>query len=105
MKTPTMLLLFAFCLWSFVPATLEARDRDTVDYYFKEAEKVLSQGDRSQALRLFETALSYVNNKNGKKNEYHRRVSPIVRSGGRSKEIHNPTMKAKNTTKPAIVAT
>ena len=70
MKTPTMLLLFAFCLWSFVPATLEARDRDTVDYYFKEAEKVLSQGDRSQALRLFETALSYVNNKNGKKNEY-----------------------------------
>ena len=70
MKTPTLLLLFAFCLWSFVPATLEARDRDTVDYYFKEAEKVLNQGDRSQALRLFETALSYVNNKNGKKNEY-----------------------------------
>ena len=25
---------------------------------------------------------------NGRKNEYQRRVSPIVRSGGRSKEIH-----------------
>ena len=25
---------------------------------------------------------------NGRKNEYHRRVSPIVRIGGRSKEIH-----------------
>lgn len=40
---------------------------------------------------------------NGRKNEYHKRVSPIVRIGGRSKEIHMPTMKLKKTAKPRQV--
>ncbi len=40
---------------------------------------------------------------NGRKNEYHRRVSPIVRIGGRSKEIDIPTMKLKKTTSPRQV--
>jgi hypothetical protein len=35
-----------------------------------------------------------------RKNEYHKRVSPIVRSGGRSSESHIPTMKAKNIAEP-----
>lgn len=39
----------------------------------------------------------------GKKNEYHRRVSPMVRMGGRSSEIHMLTIKAKNTSNPVIV--
>lgn len=37
---------------------------------------------------------------NGRKNEYHKRVSPIVRIGGRSKEIHMPTMKLKRQPSP-----
>ena len=36
----------------------------------------------------------------GKKNEYHERVSPIVRIGGRSREIHIATIKLKKTAKP-----
>ncbi|EXY14897.1 hypothetical protein M083_0390 [Bacteroides fragilis str. 3986 T(B)9] len=40
----------------------------------------------------------------GKKKEYHKRVSPIVRIGGRSREIHIPRMKAKKTANPANVA-
>jgi hypothetical protein len=39
----------------------------------------------------------------GRKNEYHRRVSPIVCSGGRSKDIHIPRMKAKKTAMPVSV--
>lgn len=39
----------------------------------------------------------------GRKNEYHKRVSPIVRSGGRSNDIHMPTMKAMNIASPATV--
>ena len=39
----------------------------------------------------------------GRKKEYHRRVSPIVRNGGRSSEIHIPRMKAKKTAMPANV--
>jgi hypothetical protein len=31
------------------------------------------------------------------KNEYHKRVSPIVRIGGRSKEIHIPTINIEKT--------
>ena len=39
----------------------------------------------------------------GRKKEYHRRVSPIVRNGGRSSEIHIPRMKAKNKAMPVSV--
>jgi hypothetical protein len=39
----------------------------------------------------------------GKKKEYHKRVSPIVRKGGLSNEIHIPTIKAENITKPNTV--
>ena len=39
----------------------------------------------------------------GRKNEYHRRVSPIVLSGGRSSEIHIATIKLKNTNSPIVV--
>ena len=39
----------------------------------------------------------------GRKKEYQRRVSPIVRNGGRSNEIHIETMKLKNTNRPMIV--
>ena len=35
-----------------------------------------------------------------RKNEYHRRVSPIVRMGGRSSDTHIPMMKARNTAEP-----
>ena len=39
------------------------------------------------------------------KNEYHSLVSPIVLIGGRSREIHKPTMKAVNTAKaPKAIA-
>ena len=41
---------------------------------------------------------------NGKKKLYHRRVSPIVRKGGRSNDIHIETMKDKKTNNPAMVA-
>ena len=37
---------------------------------------------------------------NGRKKEYHRRVSPIVRIGGRSREIHIPKIKLKKMTSP-----
>ena len=40
---------------------------------------------------------------NGRKNEYQRRVSPIVRSGGRSSDIHIEIMKPKNTNNPMMV--
>ena len=40
----------------------------------------------------------------GKKKLYHRRVSPIVRKGGRSNDIHMETMKDKKTNNPAMVA-
>jgi hypothetical protein len=40
-----------------------------------------------------------------RKNEYHRRVSPIVRIGGRSRAIHIPIIKAINTAEPAADAT
>ena len=39
----------------------------------------------------------------GRKNEYQSRVSPIVRKGGRSSEIHIDRIKLKNTTRPATV--
>ncbi len=39
----------------------------------------------------------------GRKNEYQRRVSPIVRSGGRSSDIHMPMINRKKITKPATV--
>ena len=38
-----------------------------------------------------------------KKKEYHKRVSPMVRIGGRSKSIHMPTMKARKTSEPIMV--
>ena len=69
MKHICTILLFTLCLFAMTD-TLQARDRDTVDYYFKEAEKVLQQGDRRQALQLFETALGYVRPNSGKRNEY-----------------------------------
>ena len=37
---------------------------------------------------------------NGRKKEYHRRVSPIVRIGGRSREIHIPRIKLKKMSQP-----
>jgi hypothetical protein len=40
----------------------------------------------------------------GRKKLYHRRVSPIVRNGGLSSEIHIETMKDRNTSNPATVA-
>ena len=40
---------------------------------------------------------------NGRKNEYHRRVSPIVLNGGRSNEIHIIEIKLKNTASPRMV--
>ena len=40
----------------------------------------------------------------GKKKLYHMRVSPIVRKGGRSNDIHMETMKDKKTHNPAMVA-
>ena len=39
----------------------------------------------------------------GRKNEYQRRVSPIVLSGGRSNDTHINRMKAKNTNSPDTV--
>ena len=39
----------------------------------------------------------------GKKKEYHSRVSPIVRKGGLSNEIHIPMKKAENIAKPNTV--
>ena len=39
----------------------------------------------------------------GRKKEYQRRVSPIVRNGGRSSEIHIPIINRKKTIKPATV--
>ena len=41
----------------------------------------------------------------GKKNEYQRRVSPIVRKGGRSSDTHIDRINAKNTNRPAMVET
>ena len=41
---------------------------------------------------------------NGKKKQYHRRVSLIVRKGGRSNDIHMETMKDKKTSNPVMVA-
>ena len=41
----------------------------------------------------------------GRKKLYHKRVSPIVRKGGRSSEIHIRTMNAKNTSRPQPVVT
>ena len=41
---------------------------------------------------------------NGRKNEYHNLVSPMVRNGGRSSDIHISTIKLKNTSSPAPVA-
>ena len=38
---------------------------------------------------------------NGRKKLYHKRVSPIVRKGGRSNDIHIPKINEKNTSKPA----
>ena len=40
---------------------------------------------------------------NGRKNEYQSRVSPIVRSGGRSNEIHIERMNEKKKSKPKTV--
>ena len=40
----------------------------------------------------------------GRKNEYQRRVSPMVRRGGRSRLIHMATMKLKNTSRPTVVS-
>ena len=37
---------------------------------------------------------------NGRKKEYHNRVSPIVRIGGRSNEIHMPSIKLKKIASP-----
>ena len=39
----------------------------------------------------------------GRKKDYHRRVSPIVRNGGRSSDTHIPTMKAIKIARPATV--
>ena len=39
----------------------------------------------------------------GRKNEYQRRVSPIVRNGGRSNETHIIRIKLKNTARPMMV--
>ena len=41
---------------------------------------------------------------NGRKNEYQRRVSPIVRSGGRSRLTHMATMKLKKSSRPTAVS-
>ena len=41
----------------------------------------------------------------GRKKEYHKRVSPIVRSGGRSSVTHIAMMKAKKIARPMEVAT
>ena len=40
----------------------------------------------------------------GRKKLYHKRVSPMVRKGGRSSDIHSKTMNAKNTISPPPVA-
>lgn len=40
----------------------------------------------------------------GRKNEYHKRVSPIVRNGGRSRLPHIKMIKLKNTMSPNRVA-
>ena len=40
---------------------------------------------------------------NGKKNEYHSRVSPIVRKGGRTSESHNYPMNDPHTRIPGAV--
>ena len=54
-------------------------------------------------IHLYFQRMYVINPANGRKKEYHRRVSPIVRIGGRSKEIHIPTMKLKKTTSPRQV--
>ena len=41
-----------------------------------------------------------INPANGRKKEYHNRVSPIVRIGGRSNEIHMPSIKLKKIASP-----
>ena len=40
---------------------------------------------------------------NGRKNEYQSLVSPIVRNGGRSSEIHIERINEKKTSKPKTV--
>ena len=39
------------------------------------------------------------------KNEYHKRVSPIVRNGGRWRNIHNPAINIPNIIMPPEVKT
>ena len=51
-------------------------------------------------IHLYFQRIYVINPANGRKKEYHKRVSPIVRIGGRSKETHMPRIKQKNTANP-----
>ena len=44
-----------------------------------------------------------INPATGRKKEYHSRVSPMVRNGGRSSDIHKPRINTKNTPSPNTV--
>ena len=56
------------------------------------------------SIHLYLQRLYVISPANGRKKEYHRRVSPIVRIGGRSSEIHIPTMKQKKMASPIRVS-
>ena len=57
----------------------------------------------NESIHLYLQRLYTMSPASGRKNEYQRRVSPIVLNGGRSKEIHIIRIKLKNTARPMIV--
>ena len=59
--------LLMLCVWA---AAMPSRERDSVDYYFKQAEKLYQQGDHRQALDLFEKARGCVAPASPFRNEY-----------------------------------
>lgn len=68
MKLLRTLTLAVLCLCA--AESVKAFQRDSIDYYFKEAENCLKKGDRKQALRLFELARNYSTPASGKQDEY-----------------------------------
>ena len=54
-------------------------------------------------IHLYFQRMYVINPANGRKKEYHSRVSPMVRIGGRSNEIHIPIMKLKKIANPKKV--
>ena len=59
----SLLLLISSAVSAAIP-------RDSVEYFYKEAEKMFMQGDHRQALRLFELSRSYVTPRSDYENKY-----------------------------------